>query len=119
MSEYTPGPWEWNGYSGIIAQVNGPNHPLDPFPNEKPYVADIAIVCDAKDNGGGDLIHYPEAGANARLLAAAPELLEACKLQEKAERLEKTVFTDDYETLIVEAAQKRREAIAKAEGENE
>ena len=52
-----------------------------------------------------DIISYPEATANAKLIAAAPEMLEACK---KAHEFIKTTWPSDLELIL-------RLAIAKAE----
>ena len=58
---YTPGPWEDNGNGLIYGQCSGDD-------DEAPFVAD---VCD-------DPNAYPDQEqANACLIAAAPELLEA------------------------------------------
>jgi hypothetical protein len=57
MSEFTPGPWVFNGWERV-RPVNG------------------------KDDGTDDICHVYGAGkpteANGKLLAAAPELYEAC-----------------------------------------
>lgn len=87
MSKHTPGPWEWNkNYRGL----DGPGGAviLEYAPYEGMWVPDYA----------GD---WSE--ANARLIAAAPELLEA--LQDLCDTLGECGATA-----------KARAAIAKAEG---
>jgi hypothetical protein len=57
--------------------------------------------------------------ANARLIAAAPELLEALKVAEKKlEELENAVSGGDDEVYVEGAILTARAAIAKATGEN-
>ena len=63
MSEHTPGPWElaWeDGKHGVIGQTTGGKL--------------VAIVGNNPDDGRND-----ERKANARLIAAAPDLLAACE----------------------------------------
>ena len=109
-TKHTPGPWVagWNG------GLTGPTCPSGkPFAAEQDYVpvamndecVAIVAVPDARHGIGGT------AEANARLIAASPELLEAC---------------DDLMLMVCEAAQlghfdnerfaKARAAIAKATG---
>lgn len=61
--------------------------------------------------------------ANAKLIAAAPDLLAACKAQEEAEAHHRTCENCDTVTLCMDAEEKfakaeamRKAAIAKAEG---
>lgn len=65
MSKHTPGPWEWETFKAPILP--------------RLWSSDV-IICDF----GSDEPYYPVGGtppneANARLIAAAPELLEALK----------------------------------------
>lgn len=60
MSKATPGPWESSGCR-VCAGVGGP---------------DIKVICDTANNKA---TRTPENAANAALIAAAPELLAACK----------------------------------------
>jgi len=77
MSEFkhTPGPWTISGQL-----INGAPEPR-PNPKVKPYPHTVTAVCwnfDGDRGATGDL-PWPIAEANARLIAAAPELLEACR----------------------------------------
>jgi len=74
-TQHTPGPWEKNKYG----QVFGPATPQSKHSNGRVFIAHIV------DEKGR---HFPnvdtgildEAGqADARLIAAAPDLLEACQ----------------------------------------
>lgn len=58
MAEHTPGPWITNGYT---------------IEQDMPKGVLTSVVAHAEDENNADW------QANARLLAAAPELLEACR----------------------------------------
>lgn len=97
MSEHTPGPWrilEWanerKGFIAIVGPSDPPEHVSDVFPF-------------GKRAEGQPLAQHQ---ANARLIAAAPELLNA--LQE--------LLHDAFEDAHPEGVKKARAAIAKAEG---
>lgn len=95
MSTHTPGPWKrrkkWKSDNKAL-EIYHPDRSI-----ESPFVPNaIAIVEDWQDE---------ESLANARLIAAAPELLEA---------LEAVISVADRDTLIF---RKAHEAIAKAKGE--
>ncbi len=81
MSKHTPGPWRVTG------------------PNVRAGHALLAIVC---DHWADEKTPEPEKEANARLIAAAPDLLDALK----------------EITLEHGMTEKARAAIAKATGEN-
>ena len=119
MSKHSPGPWKWVNRSGwyVLQAANGAT------------VADDGSACveyprtiDPDDEG--------ESGANARLIAAAPELLEALTtgaqmnlpdfLEWIAARLVKVHGEDpnvDYVQTLRHRAKLCREAIAKATGD--
>lgn len=77
-SKHTSGPWEWvpdrfrGGYSGLVgpdgAEVLFPNHAND------------------GDEGAAWFEDFPTA-ADARLIAAAPDLLAACKAASEVHKL--------------------------------
>lgn len=86
MSKHTPGPWEVNYRR--VTPVNG------------------------KQDGTDDICHvYRDNMANARLIVAAPDLLEACKEMELFCR----VHGLDH-PIIAGVAETARAAIAKAKG---
>ena len=96
MSKHTPGPWRVVG----------------------PYVSiDFAVVCKYCDNGVGPVQWVaspadPVALANARLIAAAPDLLVALQSIADSEEYDGDSFVCDFATLQGVA----RAAIAKATG---
>lgn len=112
MSKHTPGPWitgEEHESEVEIVQVDRQG-----FPCRRICIVQTPIPFDDKT------MH-----ANANLIVAAPDLLEACKIHEK---LSSHIWTcesclhDDYCTerndLKHEADSIRTEAIAKAEGKD-
>jgi spermidine/putrescine-binding protein len=94
MSKYTPGPWvTGNGKNGTRAETS-----------VYAEIGDIYVKiawCDAT-------LGYPHCVANARLIAAAPDLLEALKTLPQS-----LAATDDDLNRWLERA---KAAIAKAEG---
>lgn len=108
MSEYTPGPWfvtEDGTMTGHHFVVTTDEH-SDDF-TEREDVAEISLPSWTKPNGlrgKKDQRHRAEAEANARLIAAAPDLLEALKA---------VVAVAGRGTVEFDRA---RAAIAKAEG---
>lgn len=98
MSKHTTGPWAWQEGTPIIScQWNGRYHVIAGVECKT-----LAWHEDANCAGR-------EAGANARLIAAAPDLLEA--LQEV-----EAFMGADFDDLP--SASKARAAIAKATGES-
>jgi hypothetical protein len=88
MSEHSPGPWHYQQKSDVYTHiVRADKH---------------RFIC--------QLSHHPEAEANARLIAAAPELLEALKSATFALAL---IAQADGNESYLEVA---HAAIAKAEG---
>lgn len=69
MREHTPGPWRLDSYGVITGGSN--------------YHTSVAVVASCNNSCKLPTRTYPAPGttqhANARLIAAAPELLEACK----------------------------------------
>lgn len=69
---HTPGPWGINSAKGVSS-----NHCFfSVIPQTEPYRGSVANVMDAVNIDG---ISIAESEANARLIAAAPDLLAACK----------------------------------------
>ncbi len=88
MTTHTPGPWK-------VADVN----PHGKAPNRRWLVTpDVAVA---------------KTAANARLIAAAPDLLEACRAALPAMAAHEETGCDCPDS---EAARQLRAAIAKAEG---
>jgi hypothetical protein len=100
MAEHTPGPWGWSEFSA----------PTPPHYDDGP---EPLVVY---EESSGEPIAYPDDGvwpkevaeANARLMAASPKLLKACKTL-------MGMFEDAGVTNTVGYDQARR-AIAEAEG---
>jgi len=88
-NQFTPGNWKIEGQSIIT----------------EPDKGNKLVIADLTDSGAMD---KEQVAANGHLIAAAPELLEACKLT--LENLTPLYFTDH---LCIE---KLKAAIAKAEG---
>jgi hypothetical protein len=95
MTHHTPGPW-FAAWDCIVANDPTGQH-------EDLYLAEIVIADDE-----GRIVSPEEQGANARLIAAAPDMLAA--LQDVLE------FWDDPNTSVAELKGRLRDAIAKAKG---
>jgi hypothetical protein len=95
MSKHTPGPWEH------AVEQDGHNRSICVFnPKDRGIIADI---------GGGE---FDARLANARLIAAAPELLAACQilLAVYAPLYSPAKVADAFSSAVIQS----REAIAKA-----
>lgn len=96
MSKHTPGPWkysrwdQWGDARFYISQQEGAPY--------TPNYSDVATLI--AETPSGELVRIQE--ANARLISAAPDLLDACK----------AALSDDQPYI-----EKCRAAIAKATGE--
>jgi hypothetical protein len=111
MSEHTPGPWELQGSMNSTTMLIG-------RPGKWPiqYGEEIARVDVRRspEHGGPHPVQY----ANARLIAAAPELLEALEkyatryLQDERDDPALCLNTDHHNDVLAVFA-----AIAKARGE--
>lgn len=94
MGTHTPGPWKWDESYGAIVAGEGPNMLVTPIWKSSPAWG------------------YSENIANARLIAAAPDLLAACKaLLSRVDANGGTVRSITGEQIVA-----IRAAIAKAEG---
>lgn len=94
QTQHTPGPWQ---YWPSIGQVNRPGDPNQ--------------ICNIPPNG--DKKPADENDANARLIAAAPELLEALEMVVNIATHPKATKAD-----IKRIAEEARAALAKAKGGN-
>lgn len=92
MSKHTPGPWNIKSFGSAEIIISAPT---------MPYVA-VASPSLHAQTGTGE--------SNARLIAAAPELLEACKF---------ALDHLDPSNGAEECREQVKKAIAKAEGTNE
>jgi len=108
MSAHTPGPWV---LSTVPTSV-GSCHKIGPFPNGSRTATFACVYADCHRLGIDDANPAAvELAANARLIAAAPDLLAACRRAVcaiAAASVHDPIWMDDYE--IVSAA------IAKATG---
>jgi hypothetical protein len=102
MSKHTPGPWVVSPDSVTTVMEVGP---LKRF---IAHATDLSVKCSSKE--------YDERDSNARLIAAAPEMLEALKWTlARVERLAPHKAIEGDAALYEIAA--ARAAIAKATGE--
>ncbi len=115
---HTPGPWQHGGWGSVYGPGTTPNV----LPNSLPTAI---IVATAEMGGGLCEVHSKEERlANARLIAAAPDLLSVAKFQQAADEGEPwavaRMLADnegrDYRTEAQLFMFLRRAAIAKAEG---
>lgn len=108
QSKYTPGPWVWNKeYSGLMGENND------------------CVLSYADYEGMWVPYYLPQGGANARLIAVAPELLEALQaimeLRSVSTLFEAAMqYPHDKEDVRDEIAvlRKANKAIAKARGQS-
>ena len=94
MSRHTPGPWEINERHGGVIYIEG--------------VGNTVAIC---HDDGFDIDHA-EAEANARLIAAAPQMLEALEAADAL--IHRLLMGADYAQKEVEEI---RAAIRAAKGE--
>ena len=103
-TKHTPGPWEASADCMEISPSSGP----------KSHVELARIVGPGE---GSSYYSYDEATANARLIAAAPELLAACKAAVNALRSCQWGNCSPRQVKsIANAAEAAEAAISKAEG---
>jgi len=89
------------------------DHPLNRAAADEPPSALIAVVCGKKGFRGDDIaIGFAEGAANARLIAAAPEFLDAAKRV-----LKHYDVTDAH--LFCKAMEDLKAAVQKAEGQRD
>jgi len=93
-TKHTPGPWKLDDVSDFIRGPRGV------------YIAEL---CDA--NSDRVQVHGPRFEANARLIAAAPDLLEAL------EHISRELPENEFIKHSKDAIRKVKDAIRKAKGE--
>lgn len=113
MTKHTPGPWKWSNWYGPKGKEK---RNLQPPPNH----GTILVAVEMQINGSA----YKMSEANARLIAAAPELLEA--LEEIVTELHGAIYNRALSTWATKEVaykhadglvEKYRALIAKAKGE--
>ena len=111
MSKHTPGPWVYDEEN-----ADGDTYTIAHSPNYQAAirsVSDPAVLVDIRRSDLADSRSLEEARANARLIAAAPELLAACQAYLDAEKLTNAAA---YVRALSETKRLIAEAVAKATG---
>lgn len=72
----TPGPWK-PFYTSIMGDVTGKVQGITVMPDRRQSSQHVAVSWDASQIGRNGCLKFEEAEANAKLIASAPELLEA------------------------------------------
>jgi hypothetical protein len=106
MSKHTPGPWIAVEKFGVLGSVNGGS--VREYTNGTSQ-DQLFMVCSVQEDNGGQ----EATNANARLIAAAPDLLEALKL---CEGNISSLLASTHPRVYGEWLDFVRTAIAKAEG---
>lgn len=110
-SNHTPGPWSVEDPMGADVGLWIVQTGLEPR-----QWSCIAVVTDDADGGardeGGRFIGCAEQQANARLIAAAPEMFDALKAMRSAAM----AIPENWSDAMMRAARMANSAIAKAEG---
>lgn len=99
--KHTPGPWNVTGWENVT--VNAAN-------------GSTIVTTPGGGNATGDGITLVEIQANARLIATAPEMLEALKVLSANRELGEYESQKQGLPRMIEANDLARQAIAKAEG---
>ena len=108
MSEYTKGPWEYRTAMNYIGYAIFPLGTLPSLAACERYTENMTITC----------FNFPgSTEANARLIAAAPELLEALEMVQSSYCLQ---INSQQETLEMKKARTMvGQAILKAKGDQQ
>lgn len=107
MSKHTPGPWKVDSYGGITGGPNYLTSVAETFSYKWAHCEATSAHKHSQEAADYCGQMFDEAKANGALIAAAPELLSACR---EAEAYFSVTHADD------EVRDLLRAAIAKAEG---
>ena len=105
MSKHTPGPWERRGKSVVVKGAPRRNN------------AYSGRICNVQGNGEGKTKINEIANANANLIAAAPQMLEALEELVELKDRRHSLPVEIYQESREKAWNKCRAAIAAAKGE--
>ena len=114
MSAHTPGPWTFREFHGTPENIElGRKHGIAPVPALTNDGARVVMSGDARigtvdcqtafKRGKGHEVACAERDANARLIAAAPDLLNACKLALMGFELNAAIDWSELERAIAKA----------------
>lgn len=116
MSKHTPAPWqvmnEYDGATVVIANVDGETF------SDGTSTFSYDFVCDTLPDDGDGSRSREIAVANARLIAAAPDMLEALKTAKETIRAWHGPNAWDIYDRVSPEMRVINEAIAKAEGQS-
>lgn len=117
MSEHTPGPWTFDGEEGIVKE--GVVTPYHGIVTTEQRIAAIYVANDFDfPSSEAEEDFQEEAIANARLIAAAPDLLAACKTALRYLTVQIPYSPSEQgDSDFVPTVQALRAAIAKAKGD--
>ena len=112
MKKHTPGPWKLE-----TAKTScGICHKIGPFPFRPDRISHACVYVDAASHDGSSPVDQ-ELLANARLIAAAPELLAALEAMMENKTCNPSSMTPAERAALWVSHGKARAAIAKAKGE--
>jgi hypothetical protein len=116
--KHTPGPWSFHqemngGPDGLITKCETFDALTVYIGQGEKLIAQVEAYTPTDDNGYPCVSDFDECRANARLIAAAPELLEA--LRRIGEYTGKGPCTTPWQRIVEDVGQLARAAIAKAE----
>ena len=121
MSRHTPGPWEVINSTGVFSALgadSGDGTPADS--NDGWNICDCSVGVTAVDGEHVEL-GFSVQKANARLVAAAPDLLEACEEFRNVLRskVRNAKYSEEYAEAFFQAEKKMDRAISLAKGESQ
>lgn len=122
-SKHTPGPWEWwtHGGTAHLVSLDGAQvyvltpTLMGPRDNEQTY-AIVAAGVHSEEWGQRCLVPITPGHPDARLIAAAPDLLAACELWDKGFTEGEDFTPEQFLKWVNDNRRAARAAIAKAKG---